>query len=292
MSIDALRAILCGYPQRIWDRKILVMLQAFTDDSIARAGERRLYLAMYVQTAENWIKFSNDWDAVLMADPPIKYFKMKEAHRRRDEFLGFSEKARNRKVFALAGVINKHAPWGIHVSISIAEFEERLKHVSPFPSADPYYHVFFTAIFGLFRTHEKLGLKESCKFIFDRQEGLASKVVPVFDWMFDAAPGDWRNLVEGTPSFEDDKKVLPLQAADMLAWHVRRQNEGTYPLEYDGLLDLITLDGIHSFIDIDKAAIDRIADHHSTLPALQGIDKKTWGNLSAIIAANNNPFLS
>lgn len=286
MSVDALRALVCGYPQRIWDRKLLVMLQAFTDDSIAKSGERRLYLAMYAQSAENWIKFSNDWDAVLRAEPSIQYFKMKEAHRRRDQFKGFSEKARNQKVFALAGVIKKHAPWGIHVSISVAEFEKRLKHVSPFPSADPYYHVFFTAIFGLFRIHERLGLKDSCKFIFDRQEGLASKVIPVFDWMFDAAPGDWRDLIDGTPSFEDDKKVLPLQAADMLAWHVRRQNEGTYPREYEGLLDLIVLGGVHSFIEIDKDTLDRITDHHSTMPNLQDIDKKRWGELAAIIATN------
>jgi hypothetical protein len=80
VSAEAIRALVSGYPRRLWGEKLLVMLQAFVDDSTSNApGKRNVFLAAYMQTAEAWIAFSDDWDRELHADPAIDYFKMREA---------------------------------------------------------------------------------------------------------------------------------------------------------------------------------------------------------------------
>jgi hypothetical protein len=43
-----------------------------------------------------------------------------------------------------------------------------------------------------------------------------------FDGWVDVAPSHLKEYIGARPIFRDEIKVLPLQAADMLAWHVRR----------------------------------------------------------------------
>lgn len=281
----AVRALVSGCPQRLWGQKPLIMLQAFIDDSIQSSGERRLYLAAYVQSAETWIDFTNDWDAVLSAAPQISYFKMKEARRRRDAFQGFSEKARNKKVGDLAGVIQKHRPWGLHASISISGYKKYIEPYAPFPMRTPYYYVFYAILFGIARIHSNLGVTEPCKFIFDRQDGLPSKVIPVIDGMFETAPDSWRGLIDGTPSWEDDKKVLPLQAADMLAWCVRRESESVNPSDFDRVMEVITLADAHYVTDISDEKLRVIGEGLQEIPNLTTIDKQHWRKISELVAA-------
>lgn len=47
-SADVIRALVCGYPQSKWPAKLMVMLQAFVDDSASETGDRRLFLAGYI----------------------------------------------------------------------------------------------------------------------------------------------------------------------------------------------------------------------------------------------------
>ena len=51
------------------------LLQAFTDDSAAQAGDKRLYLAGYLHRADVWASFSKDWHKELKAWPAIEYLK-------------------------------------------------------------------------------------------------------------------------------------------------------------------------------------------------------------------------
>jgi hypothetical protein len=47
----------------------------------------------------------------------------------------------------------------------------------------------------------------------------------------------YKTMMGNTPIFRSDRELLPLQAADMLAWHVR--NEFAYPAEDRPLYHLI-----------------------------------------------------
>jgi hypothetical protein len=70
---------------------------------------------------------------------------------------------------------------------------------------------------------------EKCDFIFDEQGSLGADAVHHWDnysKMPEASLGTTTNLFAGyagnRPAFQDEKAVLPLQAADLYAWQVRR----------------------------------------------------------------------
>ena len=48
-------------------------------------------------------------------------------------------------------------------------------------------------------------------------------------WSNFGIPKRARRLINGKPTFESDAQVLPLQAADMLAWNLRREHEACQP---------------------------------------------------------------
>lgn len=256
------------------------MLQAFVDDSASSAGERRLYLAAYVQTAEAWAEFSGAWDDACRADPPIEYFHMVEAQSRRGPFKGLSEAKRTKKVFALAGVIQKFAPWGLHTSVSLKDFEEAFKPFAPFPMRSPYFLLFYAITFGIARVHKTFGVGQPCDFIFDENEGLDRKVLPFWGQMCEALPVQTRRLISGSPIFRDDKKVLPLQAADLLAWHIRRKEAGSYPTEYDGIIDMITVENVHSYTHITREHVEAMASKFREFPETgRAVSKQGWNDL-------------
>ena len=72
------------------------------------------------------------------------------------------------------------------------------------------------------QSQERCGIDEPLDFIFDRQQELESPVQDAWDALarmsLDGVP---RNLGK-RPQFNDDKLSMPLQAADLHAWWVRR----------------------------------------------------------------------
>ncbi|HAH64115.1 MAG TPA: hypothetical protein DCL72_01260 [Rhizobiales bacterium] len=91
---------------------LLLMLQLFSDDSGKLKDSAVCVLAGYLSTAERWAAFADEWAAALSQPPATRYFKMKEAMRLKDEFLGFDEKQRDDRVRTLVGIITRHAMAG------------------------------------------------------------------------------------------------------------------------------------------------------------------------------------
>jgi hypothetical protein len=60
-------------------------------------------------------------------------------------------------------------------------------------------------------------------FVFDSEDAEPiAEIQRTYAEFFRAAPPFYNKYLSGTPHFERDEDVLPLQAADVLAWHVRR----------------------------------------------------------------------
>ncbi len=284
-SAVTLPHIMAAYPRRRWKELPIAVLQAYVDDSVCQSGDRRLFMAGYIQDAEQWQAMSDEWDVALRDEPAIEYFKMSEAHSRRGQFQKFSESQRTDKIWKLARIIEKFDPWSFHTSVSLAEFDAILKPHLPFPMSSPYALLFQGMVLGIASLHAENHIHSPTRIIFDRQEGIAAKVIPVFEAMFDAVPTEWRSLVTGTPQFEDDIHVLPLQAADMLAWHVRREHEGQYPEEYYGLLTAITKQGVSAFTTVTKVELQKFADVFASMPNLKLVNKNVWRELSPFFQA-------
>lgn len=253
------------------------MLQAFVDDSASSVGARRLVMAAYVHSAEDWATFSDEWSAALKREPAIQYFHMVEAQSRRGQFDGWSEAKRTKKIFALAEVIKEYGPLSIDCYVSLRDHKAILKPHAPFGLASPYFPVVFALACGVARVCQMLGAEVPCDFVFDKQDNVSKHVLLFWEYIISQQPQEWAKFISASPIFRDDKDVLPLQAADMLAWHTRRNYEETYPAQYEGLRSLIRTEGFSYSLEITNDYLLKWADGMKQIPGVASVlAKPKW----------------
>ena len=249
------------------------MLVAYVDDSTSEESHKTFVLAGYVQNAETWARFSDDWQAVLDASPSIKYFKMREAESLRKEFLGWEPIVRNAKVHALAEIVQKHKPWSIEVSLSRSLHKSVVRPVLPYDIRSPYFDAFYAVIIKLAQWHRELRLTIPVDFVFDEQGVIGAEAAMWYEHIKSIQPSDIRALLGSTPVFRDDKLVLPLQAVDMLAWHIRRgkenRNRGEYRPVAEKLFPLL-----HASVVIGEDALRNLASQLSQVPGVKDMTEK------------------
>lgn len=266
-----------GHPPHTRASAGLAFLQAFTDDSVAQTGDRRLFLAGYLHRADAWASFSDDWHAVLSAWPAIDYFKASEAYNLSGQFdykRGWDEVQRDFKMSMLAGVIGKYQPFSFHFSINRQIFEDELKPVSPYGLRQPHFTMCFAVVAGVARYAAQEGIATPIEFIFDQQDGVDTDIALFFSYMKRSLPVEAQGLIDGSPIFKSDrdKRYMPLQASDLLAWHLRREHETGSSLPLTG--DLLNKGG-HLAQEIPDEVLRDWVDHHSKLQGPGMIQTRT-----------------
>lgn len=206
-----------------------MLLQGYFDDSGSHPGGGWYVLGGFLSTAGNWKRFSDAWQEVLQKDPAIGYFKMSEAQNFDGQFKRWPAPLRDQRVFELAEVIDKYAVARIAAVALQKDFNEHIRGVSPWRELDdPYFMLFYQVIVltadFLQKLHEKTGLDVSTAeldFIFDEQGGIGLNALGWWDVLKQTLDPKLARFLGSPPVFRSDRKVLPLQAADLYAWHTR-----------------------------------------------------------------------
>jgi len=218
-----LDALVCGYsPKHRAEKLIAVMYQAFSDDSSSGEGGKTLLLAACVQRYQVWANFAFDWELALALPPSINYFKMREARLLIKEFAGWKASDRDRKIKSLTSVIMAFRPKIICAYVSRALFNETVGKVVPYALRHPYTLIFYPLIIKLAEWQHSAGITLPTDFVFDEQGDVGAETVLWYEYMKYLQPPHLQALMGSTPIFRDDKRILPLQAADLIAWHKRR----------------------------------------------------------------------
>ena len=218
---DFLDVLICGLPSKARINRLLLMLAAYFDDS-GRDGNGPVFvLAGWAASAEKWRSFSNAWQAVLDLEEPrrLSYFKMAEANSRREQFWGWSEEERDQCVSRLIAVIKEHVSFGIHSLLWWDDYRE-VRAQYPRFSLEPYEIMFASLMIGAaYRAHTA---RERIEFIFDDQGLLGNNAAYAFDIARQhLLPSEAADVIAGYPIHRSDKEFLPIQAADLYAWHLR-----------------------------------------------------------------------
>lgn len=281
---DHIRALVSGYAECHWKNKILVMLQAFIDDSASDTGDQRLFLAGYVNTADQWIAFSNAWEEALKEHPAIEYFKMSEAHSLKGQFERWQEKDRDAKVSRLAKVIRDFDVLSIQVSVSRTDYNRIIRPVAPHGLGNAYFTLFYGVIITLTRTHQQMGITMPVDFIFDEQGGMGQQTALFYDYVKSQQIPELQGLLGVQPIFRDDKKVMPLQAADMLAWKIRREHE--YPNQQHSIKpwDFYKEKTYHAVAEMNEEMLVGLAEKMKKVPGITLTQRKAqWKKMKDVI---------
>src|SRR5437868_7829681 len=103
-AADRVWAMVSGLPSGKRERRKLMVLQTYADDSGNEPTSPIFVLAGFIASYEEWAAFSDEWKAALAEPPGLDYFKMKEAERLHDQFSkrkGWTEKKRDDRLIQL-----------------------------------------------------------------------------------------------------------------------------------------------------------------------------------------------
>jgi hypothetical protein len=190
------------------------MLQAYVDGS-GTGDPNELILAGYVATAETWREFSREWKSCL-DEANLPYFKMNEMTSRPELAAYFYRVIERHEVLA-----------ALSVTIDTAALRKVVREIVPAPDIraekleNPYFFAFRAMIECLAALQDKIGISEPVDFIFD-DESEKVRILPIWELVKDAMRPDIRERIGSNPIFREDHKFMPLQAADLYAWWVRR----------------------------------------------------------------------
>jgi hypothetical protein len=214
----------------------LMWLQAYFDDSGSHPESGRFVLAGFISTAGNWKLFSDAWEVALQRSPTIEYFKMSEAYSLTGQFEGWPGPLRDQKVLELAEVIEKYAVARIAAVVRQQDYNAHIKGVSPWQELDDPYFMLFDQIIVLtaqfFKNLEDRQYPEldfsnvEIDFVFDDQGKVGLRALGWWDVLKQAIDPRLVRFLGSPPIFGSDRKILPLQAADLYAWHARHVFEG------------------------------------------------------------------
>ena len=234
--------LVCGLPTPLRQKRLLLMLQGYFDDSGSDGQETSFVLAGYVLPAELWANFSDDWHDECQREPRIDYFKMREAAGGWEQFAGVPIEFRQYKVRKLFALIDKHILHGIATDLKWEEFRQFDSRVAGPAKNVAYGPLFFGILDNVLAYQKHYGLfPHKIQVAFDIQgkagrvaRGAYDKIMELSENYGHTDPqlsvaNDLRTIIDGTPRELDDKKYLPLQAADMLAWALRlRMNQSEF----------------------------------------------------------------
>jgi hypothetical protein len=249
------------------------MLQAYIDDSGNDGRSPVFILAGYVSFAEKWKAFNEDWGKLLTPENgyPINALKMTDVFRNRkrnSRYFGWEDNERDERLKAFTTTIKHHALHGIVSVVPIESYSRLLKgRFTTLPLDRPYFLSFFGIMAQLFNLNRHLKLDEKIQFIFDTQDSENISILKAeYERFISVAPPVIQPMSAGYPTFERDEDALPLQAADMLAWHVRRYyydlHTGKQPENEPSnvyLANLLVPE--HDIIDVwDEARLSEVAE--------------------------------
>jgi len=210
-----------------------MLLQGYFDDSGSHGGEGLYVLGGFLAPSVSWPRFNAEWHGVLKKDPAIVYFKMSEAISLRGQFDRWPSPLRDQKVFELAEVAERWAVARISAMVWKEDFDAHIKGASPWRELDNPYFLLFDQIIvltvGFILELGKRALDMSnakVEFVFDEQGVLGRDAVGWWDVLKQALEPEKGQLLGTPPEFGSDRLLLPLQAADLLAWSVRNVVKG------------------------------------------------------------------
>jgi hypothetical protein len=231
LSAENIWALVSGLPPGKRERRKLVALQAFIDDTGSEPTAPMFTLAGLVLSVQGWSDFSASWQSVLDAAPRLSFFKSNHAYGLKGQFAGWDDADRDRKVAALVDVILQFKPERYTVSVGNTDYESLMGDIparNRFPQlSTPYFWLFYDFVVVSCTFQATLHKQEPpFYFIFDDQGRIGNETRDWWPTFRSAQHRDnpWlRPYIGDEPIFRSDRDCLPLQAADLVAGQMRRR---------------------------------------------------------------------
>jgi len=219
-----------------WAGRLLVFLEAYADetgthdDTGRQPGSEVAGVCGYIAWADDWQKFCGEWQQVL-ASHGVRRFHFAEfadvtnGPRKPDwPYRGWSNEKRDSFLNTLAIIAGKRIQRGIAALVSVRDYERIMPPHLKATYPRPYYfclQAFLEGILEYAKSSLPLPYSASTRFsvCLDRTTFPPGSAYVIYNMLKERRDFDNR-LAQIT--FADSRNVLPLQAADLLAYRARQ----------------------------------------------------------------------
>lgn len=201
-------------------------IQAYLDDSGSDGQSPHYVLSGFMGCVPDWERFSTAWTAALNQDPKLEYFKASEAQSLKGQFdrsKGWTAELRDERIRSCVAAIKQHTAAKIDVVMPQVLYDKHVKGKVPKDIDSPYFMCLLAVVEIVVKPLHQASpdLNAKIDFIFDNQQKLWRLAENLYQG-FKGSGLPYVYLI-GEVDHRDDKEVLPLQAADLGAWHSRRR---------------------------------------------------------------------
>ncbi|MHB8483398.1 MAG: DUF3800 domain-containing protein [Nitrospiria bacterium] len=197
----------------------MAMITAYFDESGTHEGSPVTVVAGYVSTGEQWLKFDDEWKAILK-DAEIPYFRMSLHQNRQDFYRNWDESKRNRILERLILTIRVRAQIPISASVAKSDYQEVFGES---PEISPYTFCALQCLARIGEWAEKYNHDEPIAYVFESGAGYNRE----FDKLREVLSGNETRKKRyrfGSITFVEKIKATPLQASDILAYEIYKEN--------------------------------------------------------------------
>jgi len=198
----------------------MYMLSAYMDETghFQDQGQRFVGMAGLIATAYNWKRFETKWKAALKKFQ-LPYFHMVEFAGFKGEFEGWSEMKRRNLMNRLLTIIDVTYGYPVGSVIPLDVYRalspERQKRFK-----DPYFLAFMDCIIFAAMLMAPHQTEEKMALVFSEQLEFRGHALRLYDH----AQRIFKGMMKvTTPIFRDMREIVPLQAADLVAYEIYKE---------------------------------------------------------------------
>lgn len=249
-----------------------MILNAYIDES---ESEDIFAMGGFAAPADEWGAFSDKWRSALATKPSIHSLKMSDAMRLRGDFYKWSPEARDEKLRLLYSVIDDHISFAVGAVIHMYAYRDiyRKDDLLRTPGTTPYVIALASLVSSIARHQIQIGMPEKIDFIFDERVMEQSRILEAWPALYANAPSDVKPMLGRTPIFRSDKNLVPLQAADLEAWWLRKAWEAR--LRSDIFVEYPWRPGNYPAME-SVVDYEALAKGHSWMLANLGVNPAPW----------------
>lgn len=199
-------------------------LIAYFDDSGKVPDSPVQVIAGYVAPEAAWDEFTYEWRSILEACN-IEAFRMAQAWRLSAEYRKLGPIGRDQLIVKLVESIKKYVEAAFAISVDLDAYSHWfcLEKSNELQAFRPYTHLFYKIQILLYDYLYNLRADCELEVVFDVQGGESeAKILAGMAEFRKLGATRWGELPVSTPSFQRDEVAVPIQAADLLAWLIRR----------------------------------------------------------------------
>jgi hypothetical protein len=200
----------------------VLTLHGYFDESGTHCGSRAVSVAGYLSTADRWLDFEKEWKQALCEYGLCPgYFHMTDFVARRGIYADWTDDERRDRLAKLICIINRNTLASVGFALPMRDYYSSFSQAAKRYTGGAYGLAAVSCFMDASRAIQPEYAAARIAYVFERGVKGRGQVMKVFDQAWDSLELREKHRLLSL-KYEDKRDLVPLQAADILAYELYR----------------------------------------------------------------------